>query len=76
MEEKGGLIAGLVQKTISGNWVQQPLIKISRTAADAIIRFGAEFGLTPSARVRLAIFPGRKTKSKFDGLISLPGGKK
>lgn len=28
-----------------------------------------EFGLTPSARARLAIDPGRKTKSKFDGLI-------
>jgi phage terminase small subunit len=36
------------------------------------MRYAAEFGLTPSARARLAIDPGRGKKSKFEGLI---GGK-
>jgi len=36
------------------------------------VPYAAEFGLTPSARARLAIDPGRGKKSKFEGLI---GGK-
>lgn len=44
------------------------LRKISRQCASDMVRFAAEFGLSPSSRARLAIEPGRR-KSKFDGLI-------
>ena len=76
LEDKGGAIAGLVQKTISGNWIQQPLIGIANKAAGDMVRFATEFGMTPSARAGLAIDPGKGKKSKFSGLIGMAGGKK
>lgn len=42
-------------------------------AEKQMLKFAVEFGMTPSARARLAIDPGRGKKSKFEGLI---GGKK
>lgn len=71
LEEKGGQIAGMVLKTISGNWIQQPLIGISNTAARDMVRYACEFGMSPSARARLAIDPGRGKPSKFIGLIGV-----
>ena len=66
---KGGDIAALVQKTIMGNWIQQPLIGISNRAAGDMVKYAGEFGLTPSARARLAVDPGKGKESKFSGLI-------
>ena len=76
LEDKGGVIAGLVQKTISGNWIQQPLIGISNKAAGDMVRYACEFGMTPSARARLAMDPNRGRKSKFDGLVGVVRSKK
>ena len=76
LAEKGGRIAALVQKTISGNWIQNPLIGISNQPAVDMVRFATEFGMTPSARARLGVDPGKKNKSKFSGLIGANGGKK
>jgi P27 family predicted phage terminase small subunit len=69
-KSKGGLII----RTISGNYIQNPLIGISNKAASDMVRYAAEFGMTPSARARLAIDPGRGKKSKFEGLLN--AGKK
>jgi P27 family predicted phage terminase small subunit len=70
LAEKNGSIAALVQKTISGNWIQQPLIGISNKAAADMMRYASEFGLTPSARASLSL-PERGTgkQSKFAGLV-------
>ena len=76
LRDKGGALNALVLKTISGNWIQQPLIGISNAAARDMVRYAVEFGLTPSARARLAMDPNRGKASKFDGLISQKGGKK
>lgn len=73
LEYKNGVLAALVLQTKQGNWIQQPLIGIANKAAGDMVRFAAEFGMTPSARSRLAIDPGRGRKSKFDGLLN--GGK-
>ena len=75
LEQKGGAIAALVQKTVSGNWIQQPLIGIANKAAGDMVRYASEFGMTPSARARLAVDPGRGKGSKFDGLINAKGKK-
>ena len=64
----------LVIKTISGNYIQNPVVGIANKAAQDMVKFALEFGLSPSARARLAIDPGRNKKSKFDGLIN--SGKK
>jgi phage terminase small subunit len=34
-----------------------------------MVRYASEFGLTPSARARLALNPQAPKKSRFDGLI-------
>jgi len=75
LAQKGGAIAALVQKTVSGNWIQQPLIGIANKAAGDMVRYASEFGMTPSARARLAVDPGRGKGSKFDGLINAKGKK-
>jgi len=52
------------------------LIGIANKAAGDMVRFATEFGMTPSARARLGVDPGKKVKSKFDGLVGMQGGKK
>ena len=69
-------LSALVLKTISGNYIQQPLIGIANTAARDMVKYASEFGLTPAARASLGIKNEPRGKSKFDGLISVKGGKK
>jgi len=64
----GSELGALIDKTSNGNIIQNPLIGISNKAAGDMVRYAAEFGLTPAARARLAIDPG-KPKGKFDGLV-------
>lgn len=73
VHEKGAL-AGLIQASKNKVIAQNVLVNVSRNAAQDMVKYAVEFGLTPSARARLAIDPGRNKKSKFDGLIN--GGKK
>jgi len=70
---KGGVIAGLVHKTISGNYIQQPLIGIANKAAGDMVKIASEFGIGAAARAKLGVDPGKGKESKFKGLI---GGKK
>jgi P27 family predicted phage terminase small subunit len=72
---KKGRLNALVLKTVSGNYIQQPLVGISNKAAGDMVKFASEFGMTPSARARLGVDPGKKQKSKFAGLVGLKGGK-
>jgi P27 family predicted phage terminase small subunit len=66
---KGGPLAGLVDITKSGNVIQNCLVGISNKAATDMVRYASEFGMTPSARARLAVDAGSGKKSKFEGLI-------
>jgi P27 family predicted phage terminase small subunit len=66
---EGGEIATLIIKTKQGNYIQQPLIGISNVAARDMLKYAAEFGLTPSARARLGVDSGKTKKSKFNNLI-------
>ena len=72
----GGPLAGLVDVTKAGNVIQNPLVGIANKAAADMVRYAAEFGMTPSARARLAIDPSKKKKGKFDGLVGVTGGRK
>jgi P27 family predicted phage terminase small subunit len=45
---------GLLVKTTDGNARRNPLLKIAADAAEDMLRFAGEFGLTPVARTRLA----------------------
>jgi P27 family predicted phage terminase small subunit len=59
----------MVQVTKSGNIIQHTLLGVANKAAADMVRYASEFGLTPSARARLAVDPNNGRKSKFRGLI-------
>jgi P27 family predicted phage terminase small subunit len=69
MAERDELTSGLMIKTTNGNAIQNPLVGVARRAAADMVRYASEFGLTPSARARLALNPQAPKKSRFDGLI-------
>ena len=48
---------GLLIKTTNGNVIQNPLVGISNKAAAAMVRYAAEFGMTPSARSQIEAVP-------------------
>jgi hypothetical protein len=52
--------------------MQNPLIAISRRAAEHMLKFASEFGMTPVARSRLAARVGFQPPrpGKFDGLLA------
>jgi len=53
MRERDPNAAGLLVKTTGDNIVQNPLVGIANKAMADMVRYAAEFGMTPSARVRL-----------------------
>lgn len=53
MAEKDALTRGLVIKTTGGNLIQNPLVGTANKAMADMVRYAAEFGMTPSARARL-----------------------
>ena len=53
MRERDPHSAGLLIKTTGDNIVQNPLVGIANKAMSDMVRYAAEFGMTPSARVRL-----------------------
>ena len=54
MAEKDQLTGGLMIKTSNGNAIQNPLVGTANKAAADMMRYAAEFGMTPSARSRIA----------------------
>ena len=59
----------LLVKGSAGNPMSNPLVKIARNATNDMVRFAAEFGLTPVARSRLSVAGRLSGPSKFDGLL-------
>ncbi len=62
-------LLGLVQVTKTGHVIQHALVGISNKAAADFVKYAVEFGLTPSARARIAIDPSHGKSGKFKGLI-------
>ena len=69
MAEKDPLTGGMMIKTTNGNVVQNPLVGIANKAMSDVVRYAAEFGMTPSARSRMSVDATAAPKSKFDGLL-------
>jgi P27 family predicted phage terminase small subunit len=59
----------LVTPGSSRNKVTNPILKIAVEAARDVIRYGNEFGLTPSARARVRA-GGQPVNSKFGDLLA------
>ena len=73
--EKKLKITGMVISTTNGNIIQSPYVGIANKAMAACHNYLKEFGMTPSSRTKVTA-TAPKQKSKFEGLVALPGGKK
>jgi P27 family predicted phage terminase small subunit len=64
------VMSGLIIKGKYGDAAHNPLVSIARRAAGDMVRFAAEFGLTPVARARLGAAGWEPPKGgKFEGLL-------
>ena len=54
MAERDQLTEGLMIRTTNGNAVQNPLVGTANKAMADLVRYAAEFGMTPSARSRVS----------------------
>jgi P27 family predicted phage terminase small subunit len=71
MRKRDPVFGGLVVPGANNNAVSNPLVNIASRAANEMVRYATEFGLTPSARARIAAgIPGDGVHSKFDGLLA------
>ena len=54
MAAKDAVTEGLILRTKSGNVIQNPLVGAANKAMADMVRYAAEFGLTPSSRTRVS----------------------
>lgn len=71
MQAKDPVMNGMIIKGIGGLAVPNPLVNVVRKHAGDVVRFAAEFGLTPAARSRIvAGIHGDNSQGKFAGLLA------
>jgi P27 family predicted phage terminase small subunit len=66
MAEKDQLTGGLMIKTSNGNAIQNPLVGTANKAAADMMRYAAEFGMTPSARSKISAEPPQESGDPAD----------
>ena len=64
------IMNGQIIKTKYGDAAANPLVSIARKHASDMVRFAAEFGLTPAARTHISAGNGDNSQSKFAGLLA------
>jgi P27 family predicted phage terminase small subunit len=69
MAEKDAATGGLLIKRADGNAGQNPLVKISRDSAEAMVQYAGHFGMSAVARARISAGVGHEPPSRFDGLL-------
>ena len=69
MAKNDPVMSGQVIKTKYGDAAANPLVSIARKHAADMVRYAAEFGLSPAARSRIAAGIGPQPPRKFDGLL-------
>jgi P27 family predicted phage terminase small subunit len=68
MAERDAVMHGLIVKTQSGGAAANPLVWIASSAARDMVRYAAEFGMSPAARSPISA-GGDLGEGKFTGLI-------
>jgi P27 family predicted phage terminase small subunit len=58
MAKQDLLTGALMIKTSNGNAIQNPLVGTAHKAASDMVRYAAEFGMTPSSRSRIDVGSG------------------
>ena len=72
MAARDELTGALLIKDKEGQTRAKPLVRVARDAAEAMLRYAGEFGMTPVARSRIAAGIGSEPPrrgGKFDGLL-------
>jgi P27 family predicted phage terminase small subunit len=57
---------GLVIKTISGNYIQNPLVGIANKAMEHLRKFITMFGLSPADRSRVSVEKQKQSENRFE----------
>jgi phage terminase small subunit len=72
MAAKDPVTSGLLIKSQgNGDAIQNPLLGIARRAANDMVRYAGEFGMSPAARARIRAGVWHEPPpSKFDGLLA------
>jgi P27 family predicted phage terminase small subunit len=65
MAARDEIMRGLIIKSVDGNPRRNPLLKIAADAANQMLTFAAEFGLTPVARNRIAAGVGHRGRANL-----------
>jgi P27 family predicted phage terminase small subunit len=66
---------GMFSTGSTGQTVPHPALAIISTQAAIILKSGDRLGMSPAARTRLQMPNAAPTKSKFEGLIGINGGR-
>ena len=64
------IMNGQIIKTKYGDAAVNPLLSIARKHAGDMVRYAAEFGLTPAARTHISAGTSDTSQSKFAGLLA------
>lgn len=71
MQSGDPVMNGMIIKSKYGDAIVNPLVSIVRKHAADVVRYAAEFGLTPAARSRISAgIHGDNSQSKFAGLLA------
>jgi P27 family predicted phage terminase small subunit len=71
MQSCDPVMNGMIIKSKYGDAIVNPLVSIVRKHAADVVRYAAEFGLTPAARSRISAgIRGDNSQSKFAGLLA------
>lgn len=62
---------GFTDTTDKGNIVQRPEVGIANTALQNILKFGREFGLSPSSRAALSVEAAENSSNPVLSLIDM-----
>ena len=63
--QQSSVLNGLILKTKDGNFIQQPLLGIANKARADMVKYAAEFGMTPSSRTRVETSGSTKKENPF-----------
>ena len=64
IQERNKITHGFMVRTTNGNVIQAPLVGTIRSARADMVRFAAEFGMTPSARAGMDVNVGSASGDK------------
>ena len=69
LADVGAPYGGLIVEGPKGQSIANPLIAIAHSSSLALLRFAAEFGMTPAARARVTVDAAVASNERWKGLL-------